>query len=297
VDWDDFKFVQAVAQTGSVRAAGERLRVHGSTVARHLDQLERRVGTRLFARTPRGMEITPAGAEVIEALDRVAGELDQVERSLKSRGPLLRGPVTLGVPPALAGGLVVPLLGELFASDPELELVITTELALAKLLRGEADMALWLTDDPPEDVIGRPLGQVMACAYAAPAYLQGLQQGTAHGRWVGGADPASLSARVRMRHFAELPLNLRVDDVNLRATALAAGLGVGLLPCYLGDRRADLQRAGSMEPVRQGEVWLFIRPDVRGVARIQALSGFLQTLFNQRRAALEGAPPMEQESP
>ena len=297
MDWDDFKYVQAVAQTGSVRAAGERLRVHGSTVARHLDQLERRVGTRLFARTPRGMEITPAGAEVIEALDRVAGELDQVERSLKSRGPLLRGPVTLGVTPALAGELLIPLLGELFATEPELELAITTEPALTKLLQGEADMALWLTDDPPEDLIGRPLGQVMACAYGAPAYLDGLQAGTASGRWVGGADPASLSARVRMRHFAELPLGLRVDDVNLRATALAAGLGVGLLPCHLGDRRADLQRAGGMEPVRQGEVWLFIRPEVRGVARIQALSGFLQTLFNQRRAALEGAPSREQETP
>jgi len=297
VDWDDFKYVQAVAQTGSVRAAGERLRVHGSTVARHLDQLERRVGTRLFARTPRGMEITPAGAEVIEALDRVAGELEVVERSLKARGPLLRGPVTLAVTPALASELVVPLLGGLFESDPDLELAVTTEPALAKLQQGEADMALWLTDDPPEDLIGRPLGQVMACAYAAPGYLTGLQSAAVAGRWVGGADPASLSARVRMRHFADLPLGLRLDDVTLRATALAAALGVGLLPCLLGDGRDDLRRAGSMEPVRQGEVWLFIRPDVRGVARIQAVSGFLQTAFSERRAALEGTAAADQEIP
>jgi hypothetical protein len=45
-----------------------------------------------------------------------------------------------------------------------------------------------------------------------------------------------------------------------------------------------------MEPVRQGDVWLFIRPDVRGVARVQSLSAFLQTLFNDRRHALEGQP-------
>lgn len=289
MDWDDFKFVQAVAQTGSVRAAGERLRVHGSTVARHLDQLERRVGTRLFARTPRGMQITPAGAEVIEALDRVAGELDQVERSLRARGPLLAGPVTLAATPALARELVTPVLGRLLDDDPELDLALTSDPALALLQRGEADMALWLTDDPPEDLIGRPLGQVMACAYATPEYVAGTAAG-ARGRWVGGADPASLSARVRLRHFPDLPLGLRLDDVLLRADALAAGLGVGLLPCHIGDGHPALVRAGAMEPVRQGDVWLFIRPDVRGVARVQSLSAFLQTLFNDRRHALEGQP-------
>lgn len=293
MDWDDFKFVQAVAQTGSVRAAGERLRVHGSTVARHLDQLERRVGTRLFARTPRGMQITPAGAEVIEALDRVAGELDQVERSLRARGPLLAGPVTLAATPALARELLAPVLGRLLDDDPELDLALTTDPALALLQRGEADMALWLTDDPPEDLIGRPLGQVMACAYATPEYLARAGAGGrrgARGRWVGGADPASLSARVRMRHFPDLPLGLRLDDVLLRADALAAGLGIGVLPCHIGDGDPSLVRAGAMEPVRQGDVWLFTRPDVRGVARIQSLSAFLQTLFNDRRHALEGQP-------
>lgn len=289
MDWDDFKFVQAVAQTGSVRAAGERLRVHGSTVARHLDQLERRVGTRLFARTPRGMQITPAGAEVIEALDRVAGELDQVERSLRARGPLLAGPVTLAATPALARELLTPLLGRLLNEDPELDLALTTDPALALLQRGEADMALWLTDDPPEDLIGRPLGQVMACAYATSDHLARAGTGT-RSRWVGGADPASLSARVRMRHFPDLALGLRLDDVLLRADALAAGLGTGLLPCHIGDGHPALVRAGAMEPVRQGDVWLFIRPDVRGVARIQTLSTFLQSLFNERRDALQGRP-------
>jgi DNA-binding transcriptional LysR family regulator len=290
VDWDDFKYVQAVAQTGSVRRAGELLEVHGSTVARRLDQLERRVGTRLFARTPRGMEITAAGAQVIELLDRVAAELDQVERSLRSRGTALTGPVALAASAALAGDLVIPVLGELHREHPDIELALPPGPALDTLQRGQADLALWMTDDPPEDLIGRPLATVMACAYATPGYLHGVEGGDDgdRGRWVGPADPASLSARVRVRHFPHLPLGLRLDDVVLCTGALVAGLGLGLLPCHLGDGNPGLARAGGMEPIRLGDVWLFTRPDARGVARIQAVSAFLQSLFARHRHRLEG---------
>lgn len=297
VDWDDFKYVQAVAQTGSVRRAGELLKVHGSTVARHLDHLERRVGTRLFARTPRGMEITSSGAQVIELLDRVAAELEEVERSLKARGPVLTGPVSLAVPAALAGNLVVPMLGELYVRHPDIELALCVGQALDILERAEADLALWITDDPPDDLIGRPVATVMASAYATPAYLQALDHpDSGGGRWVGSPDPASLSARVRVRHFPNLPLALMLDDLVPRAAALEAGLGVGLLPCYLGDASPRLVRAGIMEPVRLGEVWLFSRPEGRGVARIQAVSAYLQELFVRCRRRMEGAREQEEAS-
>jgi DNA-binding transcriptional LysR family regulator len=297
MDWDDFKYVQAVAQTGSVRRAGERLNVHGSTVARHLDHLERQVGTRLFTRTPRGMEITASGAQVIELLDRVAAELDQVERSLKLRGPVLAGPVSLAIPADLAGDLVIPLLGELYRQHPDLELALPVGQALEILQRGDADLALWMTDDPPGDLIGRPLATVMACAYAAPGHLPALEGAADAGRWVGSADPDSLSARIRGRHFPDLALGLRLDDVMLRAAALEAGLGIGLLPCHVGDASPRLARAGAMEPVRLGELWLFTRPDGRGVARIQAVSGFLQDLFSRHRHRLEGIVQPQGEAP
>lgn len=291
MDWDDFKYAQAVARTGSVRGAGELLKVHGSTVARHLDHLERQVGTRLFARTPRGMEITESGAQVIELLDRVAAELDQVERRLKARAPALAGPVSLAVSAALGGDLVIPRLGELYRAHPDLELTLHVGHALDLLERGEADLALWITDEPPGDLIGRPLATVNVCAYATPAYLHGLDGGAGPvGCWVGDPDPASLSDRIRAGYFSDLPVRLRLDAVELLRPALEAGLGVGLLPCHVGDASPSLTRAGGMAPVREGDVWQLSRPDARGVARIQTVSAFLQDLFARQRPRLEGVP-------
>ncbi len=290
MDWDDFRFVQAVAQTGSVRRAGELLSVHGSTVARHLDQLEQQLGIKLFARTPRGMRVTPSGAEVVAALDRVAAELEAVERSVRARGPAATGPVRLAMTQVLAEALVVPQLGALLQQHPELDLVLSTTPGIEALERGEVDMSLCLTDDPPDHLVGRPLGRVMACAYAAPEYLHGLDAGARDaGRWIGCVDQASTSARVKARHFSVLATGPQVDDELVRAAALEAGLGVGLLPCHLGDDRPGLVRA-TAEPVVQGEVWLFTREDSRGVARIQVVSAFLQTLFTAQRQRLEGSP-------
>lgn len=288
VDWDDFKFVQAVATTGSVRRAGERLGVHGSTVTRHLEQLEQRVGTRLFARTPRGMEITQAGAEVMEALDRVAAELDQVEHRLQSRGTLASGPVTLALPAPIARDLVVPALDELARELPEVAITLATSPDAEALERGEVDMALWLTDTPPDHLIGRPLASLWACVYGTPAYLSALDAEPASGRWIGTGDPVSLSGRMRARHFPALPPVLTIRHVDVRAAALAAGLGIGLLPCYLGDARADLARAAAVPPARETEAWLFMHPNTRGVASLQAVSAFLQRLFAAHQPRLEG---------
>lgn len=283
MDWDDFRFVQAVAQTGSVRGAGERLGVHGSTVTRHLDQLEQDLGVKLFARTPRGMQITTSGAEVMAALDRVAAELDAVEKNLRSRVPAATGPVALAVPASLAQALVVPQLDVLYTQHPDLDLLLVSRPGLEALEDGDADLALCLTEDPPEHLVGRPLGHTMASAYASVGYSCAEDSG----RWIGPRDPGSTSAQIRARWFPDLTRSLFVEDPLLRASALEAGLGVGLLPCHLGDGRGGLIRM-AMEPVVQSQVWLFTREDARGNARIQAVSAFLQGLFAAERQRLEG---------
>lgn len=287
LDWNDFKFVHAVVRTGSVRAAGELLRVHGSTVARHIDRLEDRMGTRLFARTSRGMEMTASAAEVVGMLDRAATELERVERELFLRRPGEDAPVTLAAPATLLGDLVIPWLPAFARQHPDVAIALTAAPALERLALGEAELALAVTDDPPEDLVGRPLGPLMVCAYAAPDCLAALASGAAV-RWIGGGDPAGPAAVLRTRHFAELGPGLELEDPGLRAAALEAGLGIGVLPCHLGDPRSGLRRAVPAEPVRAGEVWLFSRAESRGVTRIQTVSGFLQERFARHRARLEG---------
>lgn len=291
MDWDDFKFVQAVARAGSVRGASDELHVHPSTVTRHLEQLEQRLGTRLFARTRRGMDITPAGGAVIEALDRVAAELDQVERSLQAREAALAGSVGLAVPQSLAVRLVLPGLEPFLRDHPDIELMLVTGPPLEQLERGHADLALCLTDEPPGELVGRALGPVMGCVYARRQDLGAQPDGRARPvrRWIGGTAGHGAAAGARGRAFSGWPQGLTVDDEELTAAAIAGGLGVGWLSCYVGDSMPELARAGDATPQRLADLWLVSRRETRGVARVHALSESLQRLLTDEAPRLLGA--------
>ena len=56
------------------------------------------------------------------------------------------------------------------------------------------------------------------------------------------------------------------------AEALAAGIGVGILPCFIGDRMPGLARLGSVNPEELGEsLWILTHTDLRNAARVRAL--------------------------
>ena len=61
--WDEIRTAYQVARLGTVSGAADVLGVHHATVIRHIDALEKRLGTRLFQRHARGYTPTEAGRE------------------------------------------------------------------------------------------------------------------------------------------------------------------------------------------------------------------------------------------
>ena len=72
------RYFVAVAEEKNVGRAARRLRIAQPPISRHIRSLEDELGATLFARTPRGMELLPAG-EVF--LDRARKILDAVDEA------------------------------------------------------------------------------------------------------------------------------------------------------------------------------------------------------------------------
>lgn len=306
MDWDDFKYFTAVAHSGSVRKAAGQLGVHASTVTRRLDQFERRLGVRLFTRTYSGLQITPEGAEVIQQVDEVAAELSEIQRRLQYRDADMAGTLRITIADVFAENLLTHDFAEFIARYPEVQLEFIPAYRDPDLDRHEVDLVIRATDNPPDHLIGRRLGKVLAAVYGSRHYLvehdpwtkprncvwieTNLVTSVVTGVVTGPGTDAGTTREtsVKMQHFATLPDGPRSSSLMLQLAAIRGDMGIGILPCALGDPDPELMRLPGIGPLELADVWMFIHPDLRNLKRLQALLEFLQQTFRDNQVRLLG---------
>jgi uncharacterized protein (TIGR00369 family) len=83
---DDFYHVKAVADHGSLSRAAAALRINHTTALRRLDQIEKRLGARLFKRNRSGYALTPVGEEIIRLAAHLERGSDSGRREEHSTG-------------------------------------------------------------------------------------------------------------------------------------------------------------------------------------------------------------------
>jgi DNA-binding transcriptional LysR family regulator len=300
MDWDDFKYFSAAASEGSVRAAAESLGVHPSTVTRRLDQFESRLGVILFNRTHAGLTITPDGAEVIRSVERVADELGAVERLLMGRDQKMAGVIRITLPDVMAITFLMEDFAAFSALYPEIELELIPGYQILDLARREADVAIRVTDHPPEDLIGRPVASYSVGVYASEDYLayhDPVAQ-PEHCAWIEGAasGPGDISREIRLQHFPRTPVRMRCENVLLQMSAVQADVGLAVLPCGLADSVPGVARLPHIAPVTAQQIWMLTHPDLRGASRVRALTEFLVEAFKGHQARLSGTDVQLEES-
>ncbi len=288
----DLGTVLAVARGGSLSAAARALGVNHSTVSRRLAALEAASGQTLFRRLSRGYVATPAGETLIEAAERLEAELQGLERLLSGRDIRLRGSLRLTAPDDIANHLLLPLLADFRRAFPGILLELAVDNRALNLGRREADVALRATNAPQASLVGRRVAGLAATVYAARGLL-GAGDGpgaAADLPWVAWEDDGQ-SNLLKAWAEAEAPPDhvvYRANSVANQFAALQAGLGQGVLPCYLGDPAPDLVRLRPPQPELEAGLWILTHPDLRQAARVAALTEFLFTELKRREALLSG---------
>ena len=114
--WDEIRTAYQVARLGTVSGAAEVLGVHHATVIRHIDALEKRLGTRLFQRHARGYTPTEAGQDLLSVAQMTNEHFAQLASRIKGFGETVAGELVVT---SIAGvsELLVPALAWLPAPD------------------------------------------------------------------------------------------------------------------------------------------------------------------------------------
>ncbi|WP_439599141.1 LysR family transcriptional regulator [Falsiroseomonas sp.] len=285
--WDDIRLIRAVAETRNLPAAAARLGLDHSTVFRRLRQVEAQLATKLFERHRSGYALTPAGEEMAALGARMEQDISGVTTRILGQSIAPSGEVRLATSDSLLAELLMPMLLRLRARHPGIQLDLVTGNAALNLSRRDADIALRATEQPPPTLVGRRVARIAWALYGTAG-----QAGTARPDWVGlGDNLAGLQVVQALREVPPGRLAGRFDTVLGLAGAVAAGLGIGHLPCFLGDAWPVLQRLAPPEPAFASDLWLLTHPDLRQAPRIRPVMDLLAEEIALQRPLIEGERP------
>lgn len=295
LDWNDLRIVLAVAREGSLSGAARRLRVTHSTVFRRLGVIEQTLGVRLFERFRDGYTATPAGEAAASHAERVADEIAALERRLSGHDMRPSGTIRIATADTV-WPLVITHMPAFRIAYPEIVPEIAISNAMANLTRREADIAIRPIPEPPESLVGRRIAYIAHAIYASPEYLARNNNEDLYSQdWIGLEDTVAPTVIGRwLRHHVRAGRAvLTVNALPALRDAACAGVGLALLPCYVGDSEERLRRVVAAPPdIPRSTLWLLTHDDLRRTARVRAAMDFFTEALSQNRELLEGERPI-----
>lgn len=275
--WDDLRIVLAIARAGDLRKAAAVLGVNHSTMFRRLTALEASLGSKLFERLVTGYRATDSGQRLLEAAERMETEALALDRDLTGRDTRLTGTVRVTASETLAFGALAGEIAQFRGRHPGIAVELMVDNRMLDLSRREADIAFRAARPAEGDLFGRKLADVVWRFYAAPSYLdaQGkprtLRDLDKHDviGWGEATQPTKAAAWLA-KNLAKATVGYRTGSLVNQMLAAKAGIGLALLPTYLGGNEAGL--APVMAPLAdlRTELWLVTHRSLKDTARVRA---------------------------
>lgn len=287
-DWNDLKYLLAVARHGSTIAAGKALGTSQSTVHRRLEQLERKLGQALVTRQSSGYRLTEYGMTLLPFAERIEAAVADFSRRAGDAEQDMKGVIRVTCPePIIARMSKSGLIDRFHERHPNLRVEFITSDRYLDLSKGEVDVA-FRSGDTDDELIGRKIADSLWAVYASHGYIE------RHGRpervedlpqhLIAGFDETLANHRAatwltQVAPGARMPV--RSNSVLGLVSAVKSGAGLGPLPTALGDAEPDLVRVLGPIPELARSWRLLTHPDIRRVPRIAA---FFDYIVEQREA-------------
>ena len=289
--------VLATFRAGTPLKAARLLSRAPSTVYRAIDRLEKDVGASLFDRVPTGWLPTELGHRIIRLAETVDAEVIAAEFFLLGRNKRFPAPLRISASDGFAEGYLAPVLADFSRSMDDLTIELIADNQFADLARREADIAVRPDQKPGEGLVGRRAGKLAHALYCAAPLLE------RHGMPASVADLSGFKVCVlsdKLAHHTsakwwsaatrkQVDISLIANTEMGLAAGIAAGTGVGVLPCFLGDRLAGVKRVTTIPVGAPVDIWIVTHSALRDNPVIRSLLRALAAAMRRDAAYLAGA--------
>jgi len=277
--WDHIRFFLALAEHGTLSSAAKSLNVSHSTVQRRVRSFEEELQSHLFDHTTQGYALTAAGESLYAEALKMRVTMEAISREITGADKKIEGEVSITSTDTLSSFVLPSIIANIKADYPSLRFVIRTENSLSNISHRESDIAIRTGFQPPENLIGRKVGEVRFAVAASTSYIAN------HGL---SAFPDNVSehsfiqldssfSHTTFHQWLDKRLNNMACDVTfsssfIAAAALAkAGVGIAILPSYIIDQEDQLVELKINENIPASDLWVLSHVDLRDVEKIRVV--------------------------
>jgi len=287
MNWDDLKIILAISRCGTMSGAASQLGVQHSTVSRRIKAFEKQLGANLLRRNKGTYELTKAGIKIRDAALKVEREIISVDGALLNKDDPLAGTLRITTINSLASTILMPMFSAFSRAHPQIDLHIIVSNSTASLANREADVAIRLSNDPPESLIGKRVVTVSSTVYGNSDYLKEHQENKEELQWLGVT--CCGFHKTWTKESCDITTHqFNCDDALLTLAALRESLGVSYLPCCIGDTEPTLRRVCEPDQKFDLGLWVLIHTESKHNARVLAFRDYIINALEEQQNKFSG---------
>lgn len=286
MDWDKLRVFHAVADAGSFTHAGESLNLSQSAVSRQISALEEALQVPLFHRHARGLILTEQGESLNRTVREVFAKLAMTEALLTESKEKPAGRIKVTTTVGFGSSWLAPRLEGFLRMYPDVTMTLLLDDNDLDLAMREADVAIRMHPPRQPDLVQRHLMSIRWVVVAHPDYL--ARAGTPEraealddhklilfGDYRPPVADINWLAQAGRRAGSSRRALLEVNSLTAMAGAIRSGLGIGVLPDWMGDELNGLVRLLPDLKAPMVDVFFVYPEELRNSKRVMVFRDFL----------------------
>jgi DNA-binding transcriptional LysR family regulator len=298
MNWDDIKIFLEVARAERLSIAAKRLTMDASTVSRRLHKLEEQLKSQLFERTIDGHVLTDDGKKLLKSARQMELNASHALQEIQNNNQENCGKVRIGVTEAFGSFFIAAHLLPLQQAFPNIQVDLLHFSRFVKISRNEADIAIAVERPKSTSMIVTKLCDYKLQLYVHPNYLSQSPKNKiqlkelGQQKWVSYVD--NLLFTNELSYSKELALHLNKPlipsfsstSIISQYSAIKSGLGIGILPCFVGDLDNELVKLHGEEINIIRSFWLVTHPESKRLCHVATVWDYLKQLVKNQASVL-----------
>ena len=162
----------AVVELGSLTAAAALHEMSPAMAAKHLKNLETRLGLRLMVRTTRRQSLTEAGQAYFARCKGILAEIRDAEQGAEAMREAPRGNLRITSTVSFGSFALTPVIADYLSTYPDVSVELSLSDLVEDLVASRYDLAVRIGEPADSGLIARGLGRYQMMVCAAPSYLE-----------------------------------------------------------------------------------------------------------------------------